>query len=97
VPFYAISNNYQKWGGEKQNLSKSLPKSFSAFNQTTNLLIASSLMLGTTALPSQAIVTGFNLSQFANYVQTSDEQPISGSFDFFSSIRYTLHGYNLHF
>jgi hypothetical protein len=46
-------------------------------------------MLGTSALPSQAIVTGFNLSQFAEYVQTSDEQPISGSFDFFSSIRYT--------
>ncbi|WP_287729122.1 PEP-CTERM sorting domain-containing protein [Microcystis sp. M061S2] len=39
--------------------------------------------------PSQAAITGFNLSQFADYTQTSNAQPNSGSFTFFPSIRYT--------
>ncbi|GCL52601.1 hypothetical protein NIES3804_41950 [Microcystis aeruginosa NIES-3804] len=86
---HVISNTYQKWGGEKYSLSKSFSRSLSAFNQTANLLIASSLLLGATALPSQAVVTSFGLSQSADYVQTSDAQPVSGSFSFFSSITYT--------
>ncbi|GCL47825.1 PEP-CTERM sorting domain-containing protein [Microcystis aeruginosa] len=39
--------------------------------------------------PSQAAITGFNLSQFADYTQTSNAQPNSGSFTFFPSINYT--------
>jgi hypothetical protein len=61
----------------------------SAFNQTANLLIASSLLLGATALPGRAVVTAFNLSQFADYVQTSNAQPVSGSYFFFSNLTYT--------
>lgn len=39
--------------------------------------------------PSQAAITSFSLSQFANYTQTSNAQPNSGSFTFFPNIRYT--------
>jgi hypothetical protein len=39
--------------------------------------------------PSQAAITSFSLSQFADYTQTSNAQPNSGSFTFFPSINYT--------
>jgi hypothetical protein len=39
--------------------------------------------------PAQAAITSFDLSQFAEYAQTSNAQPDSGSFLFFPSIQYT--------
>jgi hypothetical protein len=76
-------------GGEKNSLSKSFSRSLSTFNRTVNLLITSSLLLGATALPGRAVITSYSLNQFADYVQTNNAQPASGSFDFFPTIRYT--------
>ena len=51
--------------------------------------MTSGLLLGVAALPSKAVVTGFNLSQFADYGQSSNAQPVSGSYSFFANIGYT--------
>jgi len=54
-----------------------------------SVAMTSALLLGVAALPSQAVVRSFHLAQFADYVQTSNAQPVSGSYNLTSLINYS--------
>jgi hypothetical protein len=72
-----------------RKLTRNRHKPYQLCLNSLSVAMTSALLLGVGASSSEAVVTGFNLSQFADYVQTSNAQPVGGSFRFFPSLNYT--------